>query len=481
MELTDLPAHELSTLIHARQVSSREVMAAYLDRIAIVNPRHNAIVSLADPEALLAEAAAKDAEILAVQSAGGSVGWMHGMPQAIKDLADARGFPTTMGSRLLGHTVATEDALMTQRMRSAGCVVIGKANAPEFGLGSHTFNDVFGTTTNAYDSSKSAGGSSGGAAVALATHMLPVADGSDYGGSLRNPAAWNNVFGFRPSQGRVPSWPANDVWLAQLSTEGPMGRTVTDVAHLLDVQAGHDPRVPLSIRSGERFNVSLAGFDAGGSHVGWLGDLGGYLPIEPGIIEVCEQGLRRLENLGCSIDPIELGYPPEKVWQAWRVWRAWLAGRQVRPFMANPGQRALVKPEAQWEYEQGLALTANEVTHASVRRTAFYEHLLSLFERYDFLALPTTQVWPFDASLRWPAAINGIAMDTYYRWMEVVIYATFAGLPCMSVPVGFGPSGLPMGMQIIGRPQDDLSVLRLSYAYEQVSREILSVRPAVAD
>ncbi len=478
MEITDLPAHELSVMLRGKHVSAREVMVAYLDRIAQINPRHNAIVSLADTDMLLAQAAAKDEISVQAHANGLQVGWMHGMPQAIKDLADAEGFPTTLGSPLMGHSRATSDSVIVQRMKAAGCIVIGKTNAPEFGLGSHTFNEVFGTTTNAYDSTKSAGGSSGGAAVALATHMLPVADGSDYGGSLRNPAAWNNVFGFRPSQGRVPSWPTNDVWLAQLSTDGPMARTVTDVAHLLDIQAGYDSRSPLSIQSNERFNVDLSEFACPKARIGWLADLDGYLPMEPGILAVCEDGLRRLESLGCSVEPISLGHDPARVWDAWRVWRAWLVAPRVRPFMDTPERRALVKPEAQWEYEEGLGLTANEVTHASVRRTAFYEHLLTMFERFDFLAIPTAQVWPFDATKRWPEAINGIVMDTYHRWMEVAIYATFAGLPCMSVPVGFGTTGLPMGMQIIGRPRGDLAVLQLSFAYEKASQCILSVTPA---
>jgi amidase len=476
MEITALSACALSEQLRRRAVSSREVMVAYLDRIAERNPDCNAIVSLADRGLLLEQAELKDAELLRDTTDGAAVGWMHGMPQAIKDLADAAGFPTTLGSPLTGRAPARSDGLIVQRMRAAGCIVIGKTNTPEFGLGSHTFNEVFGTTTNAYDLSKTAGGSSGGAAVALATHMLPVADGSDYAGSLRNPAAWNNVFGFRPSQGRVPMWPVHDVWVAQLATEGPMGRTVADVAHLLDVQAGYDPRVPLSLHP-ERFNADLDGLNVRRTRIGWLGDLNGYLQIEPGILDVCADGLRRFESLGCSVEPIAVPFSPAEVWDAWRVWRAWLVAPRVKPFMDTRQRRDRVKPEAQWEYEQSLDLSADDVTRASIVRSAFYAHVLQLFERVDYLALPTAQVWPFDASVRWPAAINGVAMDTYHRWMEVVIYATFAGLPCMSVPVGFSAGGLPMGMQLIGRPRGDLSVLQVAYAYERTIEHILSVRP----
>ena len=242
MDPTELPAHQLARALRDGTLSCRELMQATLARIERVNPVHNAIVALRDGDALLQEADARDHE----RRAGGPKGPLHGLPQAIKDLAQTAGIRSTMGSPLLRDAVPAEDGLMVQRMKAAGCIVIGKTNTPEFGLGSHTFNEVHGLTRNAYDPTRSAGGSSGGAAVALATRMLSVADGSDFMGSLRNPAAWNNVFGLRPSQGRVPAWPANDVWVTQLGTEGPMGRTVRDVATLLDVQAGPDPRQPLS-------------------------------------------------------------------------------------------------------------------------------------------------------------------------------------------------------------------------------------------
>src|SRR5437762_435065 len=278
MNLTDLSADALSRAIRTREVSCREVMQATLARIDAVNPAHNAIVSRVDDEVLLRQGDERDAQLAAAlaRSGTGEVGWMHGMPQAIKDMAATSGIRTTLGSPLLRDAVPTQDNLMVQRMKAAGCIVIGKTNTPEFGLGSHTFNTMFGTTLNAYDRTKSAGGSSGGAAVALAMHMLPVADGGDFMGSLRNPAAWNNVFGFRPSQGRVPMWPAADAWVTQLSTEGPMGRTVRDVARLLEVQAGYDPRAPLSIAGGSpRFAGGFVGFDVIGSRFVWLGCLGG--------------------------------------------------------------------------------------------------------------------------------------------------------------------------------------------------------------
>ncbi|MES2099613.1 MAG: amidase [Pseudomonadota bacterium] len=479
MQLTDLSATALSAAIHAKAVSCREVMQAYLARIAAINPAHNALVSLRDFDALLREADACDAEL----AAGNSRGWMHGMPQAIKDIAPVAGLPNTMGSKLLREFIPREDGLLAQRMRAAGCLVVGKSNTPEFGLGSHTFNELFGVTRNAFDVSKSAGGSSGGAAVALATRMLPVADGSDFMGSLRNPAGWNNVFGLRPSQGRVPQWPVADVWVAQLGTEGPMGRTVEDVARLLDIQAGPDARVPLSLAAHASFADGLSAVDGAransAARVGWLGDLNGYLPMEPGILDVCAQALKRLEGIGCAIEPTPLGHAPEAVWDAWLVWRRWLVAARIAPFLLKPANRALIKPEALWEHDQAAGLTGAQVLHASAQRTAFYQHLLAQFERFDVLALPSAQVWPFDADLRWPAQINGRAMDTYHRWMEVVIYATFAGLPCISVPAGFSAAGLPMGLQLIGRPQGDAALLRLARAYEIAADDVLCVRPAL--
>ncbi len=481
MSLTTLSASALSRAIQSRQVSCREVMQAYLARIAMVNPLHNAIVSLRDADVLLREADARDAELARALAAGAPIGWMHGLPQAIKDLALTANLRTTFGSPLLRDFVPTEDALMVQRMKAAGCIVIGKTNVPEFGLGSHTFNAVFGATRNAYDASKTAGGSSGGAAVALALHMLPVADGSDFMGSLRNPAAWNNIFGLRPSQGRVPAWPAADVWVSQLSTEGPMGRTVEDVARLLDVQAGPDARVPLSLAAHAPFAASLAGegIDCKRVRIGWLGDLGGHLALEPGILDVCVQALNRLQGLGCAVEPATLGTPPELVWDAWRVWRRWLVAARIAPHLVNPANHALIKPEALWEHTQAQGLSGAQVLAASTERSAFHQQLLTQFERFDFLALPSAQVWPFDLALRWPTHIAGREMDTYHRWMEATIYATFAGLPCISVPAGFGAAGLPMGLQLIGRPQADAEVLRLAHAYEQAAQEVLRGAPKV--
>ena len=480
-ELTDLAAHELAAAICDGEASCREVMQAFLDRIEKVNSRHNAIVSLCDGDKLLREAERCDLELVRRGSSDGAPPFLFGIPQAIKDVVPTAGIRTTFGSPLMKDFVPMADALMVQRMKAAGCIVIGKTNTPEFGLGSHTFNEVFGATGNAFDATKSAGGSSGGAAVALATRMLPVADGSDSMGSLRNPAAWNNVFGFRPSQGRVPAWPAQDAWVTHFGTEGPMARTVRDLALLLDVQAGYDARAPLSLACEPSFAARLDAAEGRATarpRIGWLGDLDGYLPFEPGILDVCGQGLARLADTRCAIDTLRLGFAPGRIWDAWLSLRHWLLNGRIAPYLIKPGNRELVKPEALWEHDQGASLSAAQVMAASVERTAFYQHALKLFENVDFLALPTAQVWPFDVTERWPKRIAGRTLDTYHRWMEVVVIATFAGLPAISVPVGFSAAGLPMGMQLIGRPRGDLDVLRLARDYERAAGDVLAVRPA---
>ena len=474
-ELTDLCAEALSQGLAARRFSCRELMAATLDRIGRENPRHNAIVSLRDPVALLREADVCDQEL----AQGHRRGWMHGLPQAIKDAVAVAGVRTTLGSRLVDF-VPSQDDLVVQRMRSAGAIVIGRTNSPEFGLGSHTFNDVHGTTRNAFDPSRSAGGSSGGAAVALATRMLAVADGSDFMGSLRNPAGWNNVYGLRPSQGRVPNWPLVDAWVAQLSTCGPMARTVLDLARLLDVQAGYDPRVPLSLDGGGGFAEAVLGALPGDARVriAWLADLGGHLAMEEGVLAACEGALHRFEEAGATVDAVAPPFDAASVWEAWLVWRRWLVSGRIAPYLTRPEQRGQVKPEALWEVDNAAGLTGEETMRASVVRTAFHRQMLRLFERHDLVALPTAQVWPFDATLRWPSEIAGRTMDTYHRWMETTIYATFAGLPCIAVPAGFGPGGLPMGLQLIGRPRADAEVLRIAAALEPAIADILAVRPA---
>jgi len=475
-DITDFNASELSERIHQRQISCTEVMQAYLQRIEKLNPRYNAIVNLAPADQLMTQARTCDEEL----ARGQSRGWLHGIPQAIKDTGHALGFPSTLGSRLLAQQMPRADSIMTARMKAAGAIVIGKTNMPELGLGSHTFNTLFGATPNAWDSSVSAGGSSGGAAVALAQRMLPVADGSDFMGSLRNPAGWNHLFGMRPSQGRVPYGPGADVWVDQLGTEGPMARSVRDLARLLATQSGYDRRQPLSINAVlDISDIQYTPEALHGLRVGWLGDLGGHLAMEDGILNVCEDALRVMQNAGAHVEPTAPGFDTEALWACWLVWRRALVGPKAAALMQLPKARETLKPEVLWEYDNSLKLSYMDFQRASQQRTGFYNHLLQLFERVDVLALPVAQVWPFSLDERWPQKIGDRPMDTYHRWMECTIYATLAGLPAISLPAGFHPNQpWPMGIQLIGKPQGDVALLQVAAAYEAVRSDWLQRRPS---
>jgi amidase len=469
MRLSDLSASTLSRLIAARQVAPSEVMADHLARIAKVNPAVNAVVSLRDVGDLMAEARAADDT--------GPTGWLHGIPFAIKDLAATKGLRTTWGSPLFADFVPAADDLMVARIRAAGAIIIGKTNTPEWGHGSHSFNPVHGVTRNPYDLARTAGGSSGGAAAGLATHMLPVADGSDMMGSLRNPAAFCNVYGFRPSWGLVPGDADGETHLATLATEGPMGRTIEDVARLLQVQAGPNPEVPFD-RPNEPF-ASLLHTDLRGKRIGWLGDWGGAYQVEPGILDLCASGLKVFEDLGAVVEPLPPPFPAEKIWHAWITLRAMLNSNSMRDRYTDPAKRAMMKPESLWEIEQGLTLSADAVYAASLIRSRYYAHMARVFARYDAVVLPSAQVWPFPAEWRWPQSINGVAMDTYHRWMEVVVPISLIGLPALSLPVGFGPQGLPMGMQLAGPVGADAKVLAMGQAYHMAT-DWPGRRPALA-
>jgi amidase len=465
---------ELSRAIQSKQVSCVDVMTAYLDHIARLNPRVTAIVSLRDRSDLLAEARLRDQEL----ARGTYQGWMHGFPQAIKDLTAAKGLPLTQGSPLFKDFIAPVDAIVVERMKRAGCIVIGKTNTPEFGLGSQTYNPVFGTTLNAYDQTKTAGGSSGGAAVSLALRMLPVADGTDHGGSLRNPGAYNNVLGLRPSYGRVPS-EGIDVFNSTISVVGPMARTVPDLAMLLSVQAGYDARAPLSNRQDPvQFTASLKR-DFKGARVAWFGNLGGYLPFEPGVLELCRAAFETFAALGCSIEEAWPDYPIDQVWRNWLKLRAWQSGNPLKALYQDPVKRALMNEQARFEVESFLKLSAGDIADASAIRSSWYQAVRRFFERYDFFVLPSAQVFPFDASTHWPTEIAGKKMDTYHRWMEAAVIVSMSGCPAINVPAGFNARGLPIGIQIVGPNQGELALLQLAYAYDEATGWVGKRPPAL--
>lgn len=465
-QLLSLSAVDLSQAIRGGSVSCSEVMTAYLDQIETYNPTYNAIVSLRDREQLMDEASRADAEL----QRGQYRGWMHGFPHAVKDLAATKGLKTSLGSPILKDWVPGHDAIFVERLREAGAIIIGKTNTPEFGLGSQTYNSVFGVTRNAYNPDLCAGGSSGGAAVAIATGMVPVADGSDMMGSLRNPAAYNNIIGFRPSQGLVPFGPTKEVFYQQLGYEGPMGRTVQDTAMLLSTMAGYDSRVPLSQKSNPTSFAGNLDTNTQGLKVAWLGDFNGYLATEPGVLDVCEQALKHFNTIGGTVEAVDMKYPMEEVWQTWLTLRHFLIAGIASGLYAKESKRALMKPEAIWEIEGGLELSAMDVYKASKARTSWYHALDKLFDTYDVVALPSAQLFPFSADTHWPKEINGRTMDTYHRWMEVVTPGTLSGCPVANVPAGFDSQGRPMGIQLIGRNKEDLKVLKIAHAYEQAAK-----------
>ncbi len=464
MNLSQITATALVTELSEGRVSASEVMRATLDRIAAVNGDLNAIVGLRDEGDLMAEAAALDK--------GAKRGPLHGVPIAVKDLVNVAGIVSTQGSPLFRDHVPQKDDMIAARMRAAGAILIGKTNTPEFGLGSHTFNPVYGATRNPYDSSRTCGGSSGGAAVALASGMVTLADGSDMMGSLRNPAAWNNVYGFRPSWGRVPPEPVGDAFLHQLSTLGPMARCPEDLGLLLDVISERDARQPCSVKPEPVGPVQAR--DLTGVRIGWLGDWGGAYPFEDGITDLCRDAVSVLAGLGAQVDEVVPDFEAERLWESWTVLRSWSIAASLAPLTEH---RSMLKDTAQWELDRGLALTAMQVHRASEMRSEWFRHALGMFNTYDALILPSAQVWPFEIETPYPTEIAGTKMDTYHRWMEVVLPVSLIGLPCLSVPAGFGPEGVPMGMQIFGPRGKDAKLLSIGAAYHAAT-EWPQKRPA---
>jgi ureidomalonase len=454
---------DLAAAIAAREVSCVEVARAYLEHIDALNPAVNAVVDRRDPDAVLAEAGERDAEL----GRGRSRGVLHGVPQAVKDLAEVAGQSFTAGSPVFAARVGVTDAPHVARMRATGALFVGRTNTPELGFGSQTFNPVWGTTRNPYDLARTVGGSSGGAAAALATRMLPAADGSDYMGSLRNPAAWTNVYGLRPSRGRVPGGPG---FVAQLGEAGPMARTVTDLAALLGVMANQDehadrgPVGPLD-RTDPLDLADLRPADPVGLRVGWLGDLGGRLATEPGLLALAREPVDVLARLGADVEDVVPAFDLDRLWDAFLVWRWWNAV-EMAPLVEDPALRERLKPELVWEIEHGVGLSARQISWASTVRAEWYAAVAGLFERFDVLLAPATQVHPFPADVPWPAEIAGRPMDTYHRWMETVMPWSMAGVPVLGMPAGFTGDGLPVGVQLVGPPGGDRRVLEVGLTHE---------------
>jgi amidase len=453
-----LSAIEMARLIRAKKLSAREALADHLKQIERLNPKVNAIVTLVADMA--AEAAAKADEMQARKQ---TLGPLHGLPVAHKDLLETRGIRTTFGSPLFKDFIPAEDDIIVDRMRRAGAIIIGKTNTPEFGAGSQTFNKVFGATRNPYDLSKTCGGSSGGAAVSLACGFAPVVSGSDTGGSLRNPAAFCNVVGFRPSIGRVPNPKAAFAW-STLSTSGCLGRSVADLAYVLSTIAGPDSRAPLSINEpGEIFARPLER-NFKGVRVAWFKDLGG-VPFDPRVRTVVDGQRKTFESLGCIVEQAEPDFALAEI--AFRKLRAWGTAHSAdADYRTHP---ELFKDTLKGEIEEGLHLSGMDVANAVAAHGQLWRGFQAFLQKYEYFILPTTQLPPFDVNTEYPTEIAGVEFTNYIDWMKSCWYISTTGNPAASVPGGFTQEGLPVGVQIVGRNHADFSVLQMAHAFEQAT------------
>jgi amidase len=459
------PAKKLAQLLHARKLSAAEVTRAFIERIERVNPQVNAIATFL-PEQALKEAKALDRKKAKKPP-------LAGLPIAYKDLVATKGIRTTLGSLVYKDNVPKEDALLVERLKAAGAITLGKTNTPEFGAGSNTFNKVFGATRNPYDPSKTAGGSSGGAAAAVACGMLPFADGSDLAASLRNPGNYCNVVGFRPTPGRVPSYPAANAWDTQ-PVIGPIARTVADAAFLLSAMAGPDRRAPVSISEpGSIFNRPLKrSFKK--VRVAWTKDFGG-LPVEPEVTAVLEAQRKVFSSLGCVVEEACPDFSGAT--EAFETLRAVSFAMRFAPLLKT--HRSELKDTVVWNIEQGLALDGAKIARAETLRTGLYQRLRTFLERYEFLLAPVNQLPPFPVETEYPTEIAGVRLDNYLDWMKSCYYITITSHPAISVPAGFTTDGLPVGLQIVGRYRDDFGVLQLAHAFE-AETHIWKRRPPLA-
>jgi amidase len=460
-------AVDLVEAIRSKRLSAREVMQAHLQQIQRANAKVNAMVTMVGEEELMAEAAAAD-EALAH---GKWLGPLHGLPVAVKDLHETKGIRTTYGSPLHKDTVPDFDCRVVQREKEAGAIVLGKTNVPEFGLGSQTFNPVFGPTHNPYDLTKTCGGSTGGGSVAVACGMAPLADGSDMGGSLRNPPNFCNVVGIRTSPGRVSNVPTNLGW-ATLSVPGPVARNVTDCAYFLSVLAGYDEHSPISIEQGGAPFAKPLDRSFRGVRVAMFKDMG--LPWDPEVKSAVQAQRKVFEDMGCIVEDAEPDFSDAN--EAFLAWRHWSIELNFGDLLATHGNE--LNEYIHWHVEEGRKLTGPYLSRIEAKRTALYQRLCAFRGEFEFFILPVNQVLPFNVTTHYPTEIAGVKMENYLAWMKSAYYISTAGNPAMSVPCAFSSSGLPIGMQIVGRHHDDWGVLQLGYAFEQATRVGLR-RPVV--
>lgn len=455
-----MTAAELSSSMRNGNLSVREVLAAHIERIERINPVINALVAL-DLDRAMDQAVELDKR----WNKDTPKGALYGLPTAHKDILPTKGIRTTRGSTIFANDVPTTDHIVVERMKNAGAITLGKTNVPELGLGSHTFNDVYGLTRNPYDPAKSAGGSSGGAAAALAARLIPIADGSDTGGSLRNPASFCNVVGLRPTPGRVPSWPEAAAW-GRLSVKGPMARTAEDAGLLLSVLAGPDSRSPMALDTpGQAFQGPYAS-NVRGSLIAWSPDLNGTVPVEPEVIDALVPILHGFIEMGCPLEEVSPNL--EGADRTFETLRAWQLEYSLGQLLDQ--HRDQLKSDAVWNIEQGRSLTGNDIGQAEIAQTRIHHTMREFFQRYDFLVTPVSQVVPFDVGITCPTEINGQSMANYLEWMRLPSIISVTGCPAISVPAAFTPSGLPVGLQIIAPPRAEKELLQLAHAFAQVNK-----------
>ncbi len=442
-------------------VSAYEVVCAHLNQIEKVNPKVNAICTLVADRAI---EEAKNAD--SIRANGEKLGALHGLPITIKDLTPTKGILTTQGSSIYKDTVPEQDALIVQRLKKASAIIVGKSNTPEFGAGSHTFNTIFGSTHNPYDLSKTCGGSSGGAAVSVTCGMAPLAEGSDFGGSLRNPAAWCNAVGFRTTIGRVPKWPVQLGW-SNLSVNGPIARNVRDVALMLSVIAGYHPYFPLSLQGeGEEFkHIHPIETRKKAVKISWCNTIGNR-PVEPAVTQVLNKARHTIENIGCKVYEEEPDLADAD--QVFDIVRAYVFAHTHQNHLKH--YKGKLKDTIIWNSERGISLSALDVSKAEEQHTNIVVRMADFWDKYDYLCMPVTATPPFPIEWEYPTEINGIKMDNYIRWMWPCYVITVTGSPAISVPAGFTSEGLPIGLQIVGKPNDDLGVLRLALAFEEATQ-----------
>ena len=460
--MKDLSPSKIVSLIKKKEISIEEVLESFYQRIEDYNGALNAIVSLKDREQVLSE---QDKVSKTHNNQENQI--LYGLPLAIKDLVDVSGLPTTYGIPRYKNNIPKKNSIMVERLINSGAIIIGKTNTPELGLGSHTFNRVFGITGNAYDISKSAGGSSGGAASAVAGGLIPIADGSDMMGSCRNPAAFANIYGIRPSPGLIPqerSGIRNN--LPILSTLGCLGRTPDDIALMLDVVSGKHPLDPFSVSPMASFrHHHLSNKEFSATKIGWLSNFNGYYKVERGIIDLCESSLRNLSLANIEVEEIIPKNEPSKLWMSWKILRSKVLFDELSSWNLREEDKVF---QVKWELERGIELGGIHIEKAMNERRKWEEEIGFLFNKFDFITLPSAQMFPFDKTINFPSEINGEHLDSYHKWMEIVILPSLLGLPTVSVPVGFNKMGLPMGMQVIAKRGDDLKLIAFSKKYEEV-------------